>query len=232
MTSELKQGAQHSDPGQEIRRQDRRWLVLVVAILLIAMPAVFYLGRLYSDSQKQTKATAEQALSLADKVSQACATTDSTQRAALVQIGACQQAQQVKKDPTPAVGPQGPAGPAGPQGPVGPAGVNGVNGAAGSPGARGAVGDPGPAGATGADGATGAQGDPGATGPAGPQGPPGPQGAAGPAGQDGSTGPQGPQGDPGRGIQSVMCGNDGRWTVTYTDGTSADAGRCRVGLLD
>lgn len=32
----------------------------------------------------------------------------------------------------------------------------------------------------------------------------------------------------GRGIASLMCGDDGRWQVVYTDGTTADAGACRV----
>lgn len=55
------------------------------------------------------------------------------------------------------------------------------------------------------------------TGPAGPPGPAGPAGPAGPNGTDGA---------PGRGIDSTTCGTDGRWTVTYTDGTAVDAGPC------
>ena len=54
------------------------------------------------------------------------------------------------------------------------------------------------------------------------------RGPAGPPGADSSVpGPQGVQGEPGRGIQSAMCGDDGRWTITYTDGTTADGGVCR-----
>lgn len=56
----------------------------------------------------------------------------------------------------------------------------------------------------------------------------------GPAGDIGAAGPKGDKGDPGapgadgRGVASTTCGDDGRWTVTYTDGTSQDAGVCRV----
>lgn len=92
----------------------------------------------------------------------------------------------------------------------------------------------GPRGATGATGPTGA--DSTTPGPAGADstvpGPTGPAGPAGPAGKDGTNGTNGTDGAPGRGIDSLMCGTDGRWTVTYTDGTTADAGRCRSGLLD
>lgn len=53
---------------------------------------------------------------------------------------------------------------------------------------------------------------------------PGPVGATGPAGP---TGAPGPAGVDGRGIQSLLCDEiTGRWTVTYTDTTTADAGVC------
>lgn len=52
-------------------------------------------------------------------------------------------------------------------------------------------------------------------------GPPGAVGATGPAGADG------------RGIQSLYCDDiTGRWTVTYTDTATADAGVCRTNLLE
>lgn len=75
---------------------------------------------------------------------------------------------------------------------------------------------------------------------------PGPSGANGQNGADsqvpgpvGPIGPQGPKGDSikgdpgpaGRGITDLQCGDDGRWTVTYTDGTTSDAGMCRVPLI-
>ncbi len=98
----------------------------------------------------------------------------------------------------------------------GPRGERGLRGLMGEEGPTGPVG---PAGQAGADGSVGAQGD---TGPAGPQGAPGPQGPAGERGAAGSDG------EPGRGIASLECEPDGRWTVTYTDGTDEDAGACRV----
>lgn len=57
-------------------------------------------------------------------------------------------------------------------------------------------------------------------------------------GSDGATGAQGAQGDPGmpgadgRGIASTVCDNDGEWQVTYTDGSTQDAGSCRMSLIN
>lgn len=50
----------------------------------------------------------------------------------------------------------------------------------------------------------------------------------GPAGADGAAGNTGPQGEPGRGIRTSQCGEDGRWTITYTDGVTEDGGQCRT----
>jgi len=132
-------------------------------------------------------------------------------------------------------GAQGPSGPAGPVGPVGPKGDQGIRGLLGLEGTDGEPGTAGAAGSPGLPGADGAPGPAGPAGPSGPPGPPGPQGEPGPAGADSSTpGPAGPQGEPGpagadgRGIASAMCGEDGRWTITYTDGTASDGGQCRT----
>lgn len=84
---------------------------------------------------------------------------------------------------------------------------------------RGDQGRAGPEGTTGEPGAPGTPGAPGAQGEQGPQGERGPQGEQGPAG------PAGPEG---RGIADAQCGADGRWTVTYTDGTTSDGGICRI----
>lgn len=58
----------------------------------------------------------------------------------------------------------------------------------------------------------------------------GPSGAAGKDGQDGApgaTGPAGADGKDGRGVADTQCSPDtGRWTVTYTDGATADGGPC------
>lgn len=78
---------------------------------------------------------------------------------------------------------------------------------------------------------TAPQGDKGDTGQQGTQGPAGPPG---PAGQDSTIpGPPGPAGPEGRGIQSLYCDDTtGRWTVTYTDGVTADAGTCTTTLIE
>lgn len=126
-----------------------------------------------------------------------------------------------------------------------------VPGPAGAPGADGEDGEdstvPGPQGATGSTGADGQS----VTGPQGPAGPKGDTGATGPAGKDGAPGknstvpgPQGPAGErgpagadgedgqDGRGIESAQCGSDGRWTITYSDDTSEDAGPCIAATPD
>lgn len=120
---------------------------------------------------------------------------------------------------TGATGLTGAKGDKGDTGPVGPKGDKGDHGTAGTDatgvgaaGKDGANGTPGPAGPAGNDGAPGAAGKDGATGPTGPPGPPG---------------PPGPQGTDGRGIQSAVCGDNGRWTITYTDGAVSDGGPCR-----
>jgi len=55
----------------------------------------------------------------------------------------------------------------------------------------------------------------------------GPMGPAGAPGGPGEKGDKGDQGDPGRGLQSQFCGDDRRWLITYTDGTTSDGGVCR-----
>lgn len=127
-------------------------------------------------------------------------------------------------------GPQGEPGQQGapgPVGPAGPAGRDGVDGLTGLPGAKGDPGQDGPPGGQGPSGPPGSQGDPGATGPVGATGPIGPVGSVGPAG------PQGIAGNDGRGIESLYCDDvTGRWNVTYTDATTADAGVCRTPLIE
>lgn len=52
-------------------------------------------------------------------------------------------------------------------------------------------------------------------------------------GLNGTNGQDGAPGAPGRGIQSTYCDDTtGRWTVTYTDATTADAGVCRTTLIE
>ncbi len=84
------------------------------------------------------------------------------------------------------------------------------------------------------------KGDAGGQGPAGndstvpgPIGPPGPVGSPGPMGPMGPAGAAGPSGNDGRGIESLYCDDaTGRWTVTYTDSRTADAGVCRTPLIE
>lgn len=105
----------------------------------------------------------------------------------------------------------------GPRGPAGPGGASGEDGRTPDP-------VPGPAGRSGAPGDT-------ITGPPGPAGPTGKDGTNGSDGKDGPQGPAGPAGNDGRGIADAQCGDDGRWTITYTDGTSSDGGQCRASLI-
>lgn len=155
-----------------------------------------------------------------------------------------EQVEAVKGDPGER-GPQGPqgipgrAGEPGPSGKPGKAGENGADGSdssiPGPPGTDGSVSTvPGPEGADGADGEEGAAGAAGSDGSdstvPGPRGERGPAGAGstvpGPQGPPGPSGADGEDGSDGRGIADAQCGGDGRWQVTYTDGTTDDAGPC------
>lgn len=88
-------------------------------------------------------------------------------------------------------------------------------------------------GASGADGKDSTVAGPqGATGTTGKDGKdstvPGPAGPTGPAGADGKDGAAGSDG---RGIADAQCGDDDRWLITYTDGSTSDGGTCRTSLL-
>lgn len=151
----------------------------------------------------------------------------------------CAKAEAVQQAPTEAI-----AGPKGDPGKDGAPGLPGMNGLDGKPGPAGPMGPIGPDGLAvngkdGVVGATGPAGPPGAAstipGPMGPTGPAGPQGEPGPAGADstvpgpeGPEGPAGPQGEDGRSIQNAYCGDNGRWTITYSDGAVQDGGACRT----
>lgn len=81
----------------------------------------------------------------------------------------------------------------------------------------------------GARGAHGADSNvPGEPGEPGLHGEPGRDGVDGKDGTPGKDGVDGRDGAPGRGIQDAQCQQDGRWHITYTDGTTSDAGACRV----
>jgi len=92
-----------------------RWLPWAIATaVVLALALGWWLTATASTAQDdkataetQRDATAQQAGTLADQVAQACAAGGSTAEE-LTRVGACQQAQQVKVDPTPQPGPRGP----------------------------------------------------------------------------------------------------------------------------
>jgi len=222
------------------RAQRRRTvgLVVVSVIALIFALVCLYLAmdnaRLLGAAATYGETQAQEKQSLAEEFDAACKSADFQQTAAGSNI--CEKAEQVASEPAgaPLAGPQGvqgiagprgeqgfpgPMGPQGPRGEVGPVGPQGIAGLLGLAGPAGNEGPPGPVGPVGPQGPMGLQGEAGAQGPAGPSGVdstvPGP------------AGPPGPQGEPGRGISSATCGTDGNWTITYTDGTTSDGGKCR-----
>jgi len=144
----------------------------------------------------------------------------------------CAKAEKVQEQPTEAIA--GPKGDRGNDGKPGPQGFPGLDGEKGPPGPLGPVG---PKGDTGDDGVAGLsfQGPVGPPGPAGDPGPPGPAGAdstmpgpAGPPGADGPPGPAGAAGADGRSITDAQCRDDGRWAISWSDGTTTDGGNCRA----
>ena len=161
-----------------VAADNRRWTIWMLLLTAAAIAVALFLGRGWGAAESARNATAQQAVTLADQVASACATSGSVHDA-LVEAGACQQAQQVQQQPV-----KGDAGATGPQGPPGPSGTNGADGRDGAT----VVGPTGPTGAAGAPGVEGDDGKAGAAGPQGAAGEPGPQGAAGPAGPAGAPG--------------------------------------------
>lgn len=213
-------------PHDTRKPNQRLWLaVLALAIIASAAGTIAIQQAFDGRDTAQTetavaKATTKQVgktgRDLANEVLSACAGSSKSAKE-LRSRGLCGQATDTKQQiaqSTP-----------GATGPAGLAGQPGIQGQTGAPGATGAAGATGTAGAAGINGANGSQGAPG------PQGPPGPSGSDGKPGADGAPGPAGPSGTDGRGIRDAQCGDDGRWTVTYTDGTTSDAGACRPSVL-
>lgn len=105
----------------------------------------------------------------------------------------------------------------GPSGPPGKDGRNGRPGRNGTDGADGQNGTPGEDGSPGSDGQDGLPGEPG------PSGPPGQDGV------DGQNGADGQDGEDGRSITDAQCSAEtGRWTISWSDGTTSDGGPCMV----
>jgi hypothetical protein len=148
----------------------------------------------------------------------------------------CAKAEAVQATPTESIaGPKGDKGNPGDRGPAGFPGLDGKDSTV--PGPPGPLGPVGPKGDVGDDGVaglsfTGPAGPPGPPGEPGPAGPPGADstvpGPAGPPGADGSAGPAGASGADGRSITDAQCRPDGRWAISWSDGTTTDAGQCRA----
>lgn len=208
------------------RSSNQRWRMATLVLGLVCVAALTFavmtiLGQ-RDDAQSQTqveRATTKKVgvsgTDLANKVLLACVGAGKDARA-LRSAGLCGEATTTKQEIKQAV-----------PGTPGAAGATGATGSTGLPGVRGQDGSPGPAGRDGAS----VTGPTGATGPAGPAGPPGADGKAGSDGAPGPAGPAGPAGADGRGIRDAQCGDNGRWTITYTDGTTSDGGTCRADLI-
>jgi hypothetical protein len=233
-------GKQEEELARMQRAQRRRTvgMVVVSVIALIFALVCLYLAmdnaRLAGAAATYGETQAQEKQSLAAEFDEACKSADFQQTPAGSNI--CQKAEQVAAEPPAGslVGPQGVQGVAGPRGEQGFPGPMGPQGPRGERGEVGPVGPQGIAGLLGLAGPAGSEGPPGPLGPVGPRGPQGEAGATGPAGPAGAdstvpgpAGPAGPQGEPGRGIAGATCGSDGNWTISYTDGTTSDGGKCR-----
>jgi len=208
-----------------------RWAFFVAALMIIAGIG-WNIYMQYSATQDKNTAQAN-SQTLAQDIQTICKAQG---KLLLDDRDLCAKADKVQDNPTEALpgakgdkgnpGDRGPAGfpgldgkdstvpgPPGPLGPVGPKGDTGDDGVAGLS-FQGPVGPPGPA------------GEPGLTGPAGADSTvPGP---AGPPGADGATGPAGASGADGRSITDAQCRDDGRWAISWSDGTTTDGGNCRA----
>lgn len=210
-----------------------RWAFFVLALMIVAgMTWIIYL-QITATAEKNTAQANSQ--TLAQDVQQVC---KSQGKLLINDRDLCAKAEAVQEKPTQALpGPKGDKGNDGERGPLGPIGPVGPVGAAGE---RGPLGPAGPKGDVGDDGVAGLsfQGPPGPVGPAGPVGPQGETGpsgadstAPGPVGPQGETGPAGAGGAPGkdgRGLNDMQCGENGRWTAYWSDGTTSDSGVCRT----
>lgn len=254
---ERKLDAELADLDRQNKAARRRNLIMVATIVLAVLLAVvcawlaFDRDRLAVENAQYGAEQAKQKQSLAQEASDVLCQS-ATKTAALSET--CKTLEKAASEPT--EGPRGLQGVPGIQGVQGPPGRDGVPGLPGAVGPSGQPGTPGQQGvqgiaglagiaglngAAGAAGMAGAPGLPGATGPQGPPGPAGPPGKdgadstvagpPGPAGANGAPGPAGPQGEQGRGIQNAMCGDDGRWVITYTDGATSDGGTCRTQVI-
>jgi Collagen triple helix repeat (20 copies). len=198
-----------------------RWAFFVLALVIAAGLGWMVYDRLATTADKNTAQANSQ--TLAQDIQRVC---EAQGKLLVDDRDLCAKAEKVQANPTeeipPAKGDKGNQGERGLQGERGFPGLPGTKGDKGDRGLEGreALGLPGLNGTPGKDGATGKDGEPGV---------PGVDGKDGVPGADGAPGKDGVDGKDGRGITSVFCGDDGRWTITYTDGTTQDGGVCRTG---
>lgn len=251
--------AELAQKNRAVRRRNMLIWCMAVLMFIFGLGCLFFAldnARLAATNAAYGNTQQAEKRSLAEDFNEACKSPDFKASAAGSNI--CDIAEQVASEPSTVIaGPMGPPGGDGPPGERGERGFTGPTGPAGAKGDKGDKGDVGPPGIAGLLGLTGNKGEPGIPGPMGPMGPSGanstvpgpagPPGATGPAGPPGPQGapgadstvpgppgPQGPQGaegSDGRGIQGAFCGDDGRWTITYTDGTTSDGGQCRTTII-
>lgn len=206
--------------GRAQHRDRFRLVVIICATLLMGLVVGFIVNSLVTrqaqtENEQAGRQQAEGAASTnKDAADKLCKQVEALGRACAVNPSAL---------PEPRVGATGPAGEPGAQGEPGQGGV------AGQPGATGGQGQPGAPGATGAPGSAGQPGTAGQPGIQGEAGPVGPQGPAGPQGEQGA---KGNTGESGRGVASTQVSQEGNtctMIVTYTDGTSQNAGSWECG---
>ena len=207
-----------------------RWMFFVLALMIIAGLVWNVYVTVSATAEKNTAQANSQ--TLAEDIQRVC----QQQGKLLVDDrDLCAKATAVQETPTEALpGPKGDKGNDGEPGKdstiPGPPGADSkVPGPVGPPGRPGVDGDDGVAGLSfqGPPGVDGA--DSTVPGPPGPQGEPGADSTVpGPQGEPGPAGPAGTNGSDGRGIADTQCLDNGRWAVTYTDGTTQDGGQCRT----
>jgi hypothetical protein len=209
---------------------DRKLLRLRLALAVAIVALLGWIG--YSLFESNLRAAQSEANSqvLAQDIKTICKTQG---KLLLDDRDICPKADSVLESPTEALpGPKGDRGNPGDRGPAGFPGVDGKDSTV--PGPPGPLGPVGPKGDVGDDGVAGLSFQ-GPVGPPGPAGEPGPAGAdstvpgpAGPPGTDGAAGPAGPAGADGRSITDAQCRDDGRWAISWSDGTTTDGGQCRA----
>lgn len=203
-----------------------RWAFFVLALVITAGLGWMVYDRLATTADKNTAQANSQ--TLAKDIQRVC----QQQGKLLVDDrDLCAKAEAVQEQPTEAL-----PGPKGDKGNQGERGLQGERGFPGLPGTKGDKGDKGDRGIEGREalglpgqnGSAGKDGEPGRDGAPGSPGKDGEPGKDGAPGSDGAPGKDGVDGKDGRGMTDAYCGDDGRWTITYTDGTTQDGGVCRT----